>query len=355
MTNLLDTDFVKWANEPKEKSDGIIISCRVRLARNIPDLPFPHRFDEKTGQDAAKRFDELFEHLNNSFVGFSYCNPATLTETQLQILTEKHLITPSFAEKAPKSYERLLLKDDGSIAILFNEEDHIRIQCLLPGLCLDTALKEAEQMDNLLESIQDFAFDDHLGYLTASPANVGTGLKASVLLHLPATRIAGQIDIIAKNISRLGFSLTGLYGDGNKATSNLFLLTSQVTIGQSEAEIITYLADAATKLAEEERKIRTELKNKNSYRLIDRIRRANGLLRNAYLLDKDEALQLISELRLGTDLEIVEKVPTSILNELLFAINPGHLSRTINPEKKTETLEWDALRAKTIQEKLKTF
>ncbi len=346
---LLNTDSVKWAEQPAGAKEGIIVSSRVRLARDLNAVPFPHRLNAESGESCVKLLEEAWSRLQNQLPGFVWKNPAELTAEERQILVEKRLITPKFSENA-KKWERLLMKEDGSLSVLFNEEDHLRIQCLLPGLQLEEALKQANELDDCLEQVLDYAFDEHFGYLTACPTDLGTGMRASVLLHLPGIKMAGQLTKVVQNMSQLGLNMHGLYGDGAKAFGNLFQISNQITTGQSEKEICNYLASVVGQLVEQEKQLREELKTKNPYQFTDRVKRADGLLRSAYVMDAAEALSLLSDLRLGVDMGIVQPVPVATLNQLTLITNPGHLQKRAG--KQLNTAEKDHLRAELIQEKL---
>ncbi len=346
---LLNTDTVKWAEMPKEEKNGIVVSSRVRLARDLKQVPFPHRLNAETGEACVKLLEQAWQSCQVQLPQFEWKNPEELTDEEKQLLLEKRMITPKFAENA-KKWERLLVKEDGSLSVLCNEEDHLRIQCMLPGLALEECLREANQLDDCLEQVLDYAFDERFGYLTACPTDVGTGMRASILLHLPAIRMSGQLSKVVQNMSQLGLNMHGLYGDGTKAFGNLYQISNQITIGQSEKEICSFLETVAGQLVEQEKQLREDLKQKNPYPFIDRITRANGLLRNAYMLDAAEALSLLSDLRLGVDMGIIEEIPTSVINQMTLLSNPGHLQRKAG--RKLSAIEKDNLRAKFIQEKL---
>lgn len=346
---LLNTDTVKWAQLPQDAADGIVVSSRVRLARDLKQIPFPHRLNAETGEQCVKLLDQAWESCKEQLPQFTWKDPEELSEEEKQILQEKRILTSKFVKNA-KKWERLLVKEDGSLSVLCNEEDHLRIQCMLPGLALEECLRQAGEVDDCFEQVLDYAFDERFGYLTACPTDLGTGMRASVVLHLPGIRMAGQLSKVIQNMSQLGLNVHSLYGDGTRAFGNLYQISNQITTGQSEKEICSYLASVVGQLVEQEKQLREDLKQKNPYQFMDRIQRANGLLRNAYMLDAVEALSLLSDLRLGVDMGIVAKVPVEVLNEMTLLSNPGHLQRKAG--KKLNVAERDHLRAELMQEKL---
>ena len=347
---LLNTDTVKWAEMPKDEKNGIIVSSRIRLARDLKQIPFPHQLNAESGGTCTALLEQAWQECKEKLPGFVWVDPEQLSGQELKLLIEKRLVTPKFAENV-KKWERLLMKEDGSLTVLFNEEDHLRIRCMLPGLALEECWQQASGLDDCLEQVLDYAFDERFGYLTACPTDLGTGMQASVLLHLPAIRMTGQFPKVMQNMSQLGINIHGLFGDGTKAFGNLYQISNQITTGQTETEIYSYLATVAQQLVEQEKQMREDLKQKNPYQFIDRIKRANGLLRNAYMIDASEALSLLSDLRLGVDMQLVETIPVAVINQMTMLINPGHLQR--RSEEKMTAPEKDHLRAELLQEKLR--
>ena len=218
-----------------------------------------------------------------------------------------------------------MLRDDEVISIMVNEEDHFRIQCLLPGLQLEKAWQEASRYDDFLESQVDYAFHEEKGYLTACPTNVGTGLRASVMLYLPALVITQQINRILAAVNQVGLAVRGLYGEGTEITGNLLQISNQITLGQSEEEIWHNLYSVTRQLINQEKNAREHLLNEGREKLADRAGRAFGLLKYSRLIDSNEAMQLISDVRLGVDLGLITNVPVKVLNELLVLTRPGCL------------------------------
>lgn len=233
---------------------------------------------------------------------------------------------------------------------MINEEDHLRIQCFLPGLQLVECYHRAQALDDDLESQLEYAFDERRGYLTACPTNAGTGLRASVMLHLPAMQMTGQTNQILQNIGQLGMTVRGLYGEGTEVAGNFFQMSNQITMGQTEGEICTHLQAVTEQLVEQERLLRERLQLDLKYQLEDKIGRAFGILSHARIINSNEALALLSDVRLGIDMGILKGIKPFALNELVVAIRPAHLQK--RAEREMDATERDVKRAEIIQEKL---
>ncbi len=345
---LLNQNLVSWMNATRPEAT-IAISSRVRLARNIKGLPFPGKQNHEQGSQSLQYIEEAWKTSTNPLLrGFDFITMDQLSDLEKQILVEKHLISPGLV--SGNSNRGLLFNEDASIVIMINEEDHLRIQCLLPGLQLQEACKISFRVDDSLEQKLDFAFDEKRGYLTSCPTNVGTGMRASVMLHLPATNLSGQIKPIFYNLAQVGMTVRGLYGEGTESAGNLFQLSNQVTLGQTEEEICNNLRTMSLQIINQEQLIREKLKSESPYRLEDKISRSYGILTNARLITSNEALDLLSDVRLGVDLGLIKNIKPLALNELIVAIRPAHLQREAGGEMKP--LERDLKRAEIIREKL---
>jgi protein arginine kinase len=273
-----------------------------------------------------------------------------LSQLDREILVEKYLTSPNHAASS-SPFRGLAVNKDGSLAVMINEEDHLRIQCLLPGLQLEKSYSLASQVDDALEKQLDYAFDERRGYLTSCPTNVGTGMRASVMLHLPAIAMAGQINQIFQNISQLGMTVRGLYGEGTEIVGNLYQLSNQVTMGLTEEDIINNLSIITGQIIEQERLLRNKLFKELKYQLEDKIGRSYGILTNACLISSNEALTLLSDVRLGVDMGIINNIAPLTLNELEVAIRPAHLQRKSGQE--MDSAHRDVKRAQVIKEKIK--
>jgi protein arginine kinase len=267
-------------------------------------------------------------------------------ELEKRVLVEKHLISPNLANEA--RHGAVIVSDNEAISVMINEEDHLRIQVLYPGFQLKQAWELADQIDDVLETSVSYAYDEKLGYLTSCPTNVGTGIRASVMMHLPALVITQQINRILQAITQVGLAVRGLYGEGSEATGNLFQISNQITLGQTEEEIIDNLHSVARQIIEHEKAARMKLMSESRTKITDRIRRSYGILSFAEVMDSKEAAQRLSDVRLGIDLGIVEHVPSRVMNELLIMTQPGylqkHYGKGLSPE------ERDLYRAKLIRE-----
>jgi len=311
----------RWMEGGGPESE-IVISSRVRAARNLEGHPFSCLASEQENEEALDKIRQGTTG-KKEFADFSFLMMKDITELEKQALVEKHLISPFLAYEA--SCGALMMLEDEAVSIMINEEDHLRIQTILPGLRLEEAWAETGRYDDILESELDYVFDENYGYLTACPTNVGTGLRASVMLHLPALIMTRQINRILGALSQVGLTVRGLYGEGTEIIGNLVQVSNQVTLGQKEEEIIGNLAGVIGQVIEQEQGARQALLDKKRADLADKAWRALGTLEYAQVISSQEAIQLISDLRLGYDLGLINGVNHKLLNELLVLIRPGCL------------------------------
>jgi len=350
ISDLLNSTFVRWMKAEGATESDVVVSSRVRLARNLRMIPFSHLLDMETGKKCLQAIKNAWQKSNyRELKEMELVTFDQLSALDRQVLVEKHLISPEHANSV-SPFRGLLVNNDGSLAIMLNEEDHLRIQCVLPGLQLEECYKKAQKVDDDLEKNLDIAFDDSRGYLTSCPTNVGTGMRASVMLHLPAIAMVGQTNRIFQNISQLGMTVRGLYGEGTEVVGNFFQLSNQITLGQTEEDIISKLTSITGQIIAQERLIREKIKDQMKYQLEDRIGRAYGILTNTRLISSKEALVLLSDLRLGVDMGIIRDIKPFILNELVVAIRPAHLQKKAGKE--MDTINRDIKRAEVIKEKL---
>lgn len=329
------------------KHSDIVMTTRIRLARNIKGYRFPiaatgeeiHQVDQLV---AGVLLDE--EHSKD----YAYIRMTDLTRLDRQVLVEKHLISPQLAN--PNRQGAVVLSEDEMVSIMVNEEDHIRIQCIFPGLQLTEALTQANIVDDVLEKSLAYAFDEQFGYLTSCPSNTGTGMRASIMMHLPALTMTKQIKKIISAISRLGFVVRGSYGEGSKALGNIYQVSNQVTLGKTEEDILEELQGVTRRLIDYERRARKHLLEKSRTALEDRIYRSLGTLVYARLLQSEEAARCLSDVRLGIDLGIIQDVDVSILNELMIFMQSGFLQQYANTSLTQE--ERDIFRAKLCRERM---
>ena len=352
MSALFEDSYVKWTDQQDVKLDGVVVSSRVRLARNLVNMPFPHMLNNETGENCLKLIQEAQKDSATDLADYQYYRMQDLSPLDRMILMEKHLLSPQFVEHV-SPWQAFLSNENGSLSVMVNEEDHIRLQCLLPGLQLQTCFEMVNSLDDQMEEKLDYAFDERLGYLTACPTNVGTGIRASVMLHLPAIQQAGQINYVIKNVTQVGMAVRGLYGEGSEALGNLFQISNQVTLGQSEEDIYHYLHVLTLQLVEQEKNLRQSLYHQRKNELCNQIMRAYGLLKYAHMMDAKEALSLLSDLRLGVDLGIMPDVPADRISDLIVAIGAAHLQKQSSAAAGSNIQ--DILRAKIIRERLSPY
>ena len=347
---ILQENDVHWMHAEDGPETDIVISSRVRLARNLAKIPFPHLLTEETGHECMEKIISTWSHMSASETEeFELKSLSELSSPERHILVEKHLISPNLAGME-SNYQGLVVNKNGSLCVMINEEDHLRIQCFLPGLQVSECYSRTERLDDEMEKHLDYAFDSRRGYLTTCPTNVGTGMRASVMLHLPAIVMSGQIKAVFYNLGQLGMTVRGLYGEGTEAVGNFYQLSNQITIGQSEKDINNNLAVITARIVEQERLTRKKLLNDMPYQLEDNIGRAYGILTNARIITSNEALIMLSSLRLGVDLGIIKGIQPFTLNELMVAIRPAHLQKKAGQE--MDPVQRDEYRARIIKQQL---
>ena len=334
-----------WMTAHGEHSD-IVMSTRIRLARNLTGYHFPIAFTEEDAMAVDKAVAGVLLDADEN--KYAYTKMADLPALERQVLVEKHLISPHLAN--PDRQGAVILSEDETISVMVNEEDHIRIQCIYPGLQLEDAYNQANEVDDHLEKELPYAFDEDFGYLTSCPSNTGTGMRASVMMHLPALTMTKQIDRIIPAISRLGMVVRGSYGEGSEAPGNVYQVSNQTTLGKTEQEILVDLGNITSRLIAHERNSRELLLAKSRIALENRIFRSLGTISYARLLPSGEAARCLSDVRLGIDIGIIEDIDMSILNELLIFMQPGFLQQYADVELSQE--ERDIFRAKLFRERL---
>jgi protein arginine kinase len=339
-----------WMRENGPESD-IVISTRVRLARNLAKYPFHMLL---TDRDADSIIEELRKVLASTEMkregNFELFRSRELSDVERQVFVEKHLISPTLAEEERRS--AFILRADEIVSIMVNEEDHLRIQIILPGLQVHEAWQTASRLDDVLESKLEYAFDEKYGYLTSCPTNVGSGIRASVMMHLPGLVLTNQINRILTAISQVGLVVRGLYGEGSDATGNIFQISNQITLGQSEDEILANLKGVVKQILDHERAARNQLVRDNREVLEDRIWRSYGILAYAQKIESKEAMQRLSDVRLGIDLGTIKGVPANILKELMVLTRPAFLQKITGKELAPGERDWR--RAAIIRERLRS-
>lgn len=332
----------KWYVENGEQGD-IVISTRVRLARNLEDYPFPCRLTVKGKEKVCEEIKNAI--LSDDSWGFGYTWMKDFTRAQSVSLAERHLISPEFA--SDRAGRALLLTDDEAVSIMLCEEDHIRLQVMMAGLALKEAYSVADKIDNIISSKLNYAYDDRIGYLTQCPTNLGTAMRASVMLHLPALTRCGQIGKLASTVSKLGLVIRGAYGEGSSPKGDIYQLSNQITLGISEEAALNNLQSITLQLVAQERAAAEKLIENPIEE--DRIFRAWGILKNARVLSGDEFMELSSLLRMGISNKSID-FDIATLNELTTRVQPATINAAEGKELNSQ--QRDVLRAKWVREAL---
>lgn len=304
--------MAKWYEEVKPQED-IVISTRIRLARNLKSFPFKEKMTQKQRVELNERVKNVLSTANLGNNHFDYLYMQEMSEPERISLVERHLVSRSFAEHAGEKL--LILSQDESVSIMVNEEDHLRIQVLSAGMDLESTYELCSRIDDLLDEQLDYAFDEELGYLTVCPTNIGTGLRASVMLHLPALTRTGAMSAIIKTVGRLGLTIRGTYGEGTRATGCIYQLSNQVTLGLKEETAIENLQNVVNQIIAAEKSAGKEILTDN-IELEDEIFKSYGFLKYARLLTTADFDQHISNLRLGVSAGLIEGISMQTINKL---------------------------------------
>lgn len=343
--NINHTFNCGWLRENVPDS-CIVISSRIRLARNIDKIPFPHWANEGNLKDVISLVQNAAKKCSY-LINSKHYDLNKVTSLDKQYLIEKHIISP---EQASSRNGYLIAGDKEMINIMINEEDHLRIQSMDAGLNLFEAWDIINRVDSDLSNELNYAISPQWGYLTACPTNVGTGMRASAMIHLPALTLTGQINKVLRGVSQLGLATRGLYGEGTEALGNLYQISNQVTLGQAEEETIDHIKKITSQIIGYERDAQEILTKESSEQLEDKIFRAYALLTHARIISSNEAMDFLSTVRLGVSINLLRNVSLETLNELFIIIQPAHIQKIFNsiltPEQR------DIKRAELIREKL---
>ena len=308
-----------------EHDGGVAISSRIRLARNLAEFPFPPAAAPEQLTAIRDLVADTVQRSRMLGAGAFRFDVADLPTLEQEILFERRLVSRDFLNNPAAG--ALLAKADESVSLMVNEEDHLRLQAFAPGFALEEVWQEIDKVDTKLESKFNFAFDDTLGYLTSCPTNAGTGMRASVMLHLPGLVMTGQIAPLVQGAAKLNLAVRGAYGEGTENQGDLYQISNQATLGESEAEIIEHLSCVIRQIISFELQARETVQKKDRNNLCDLVGRAYGLLRHAYTLSLAEALQALSCLRLGVTLNMFRSVDVARVNHLWVHTNPAHLNK----------------------------
>lgn len=325
----------------------IVLSSRVRLARNVAGFAFPGWAKKADRQRACEQLQRAVSGQGAMEGGFA-ATLDTLSALDKQILVERHLISREHAAKGAGS--ALVLSRDESLCVMINEEDHLRMQSLLPGFQLEAAWQAIDRLDTALEQVLDYVFSRELGYLTACPTNLGTGIRVSAMVHLPALVLDEQVTQIIQAVNKLGLAVRGLYGEGTEALGNVFQISNQMTLGEAEGEIVERLAKVVAQVIEHEENARARLLERKPKVVFNHVGRAYGILANAHSLSSKEAINLLSLLRLGLDYGCLPGVPRTLLDELAMITQPAHLQSRHTDKLSAE--DRDILRADLLRQSL---
>jgi protein arginine kinase len=328
--------------------DRIVMSSRVRLARNLKDAAFPGWAKKPERVKVLETIRPAVESLPEMENAFSEAMD-NLGALDKQILVERHLVSREHAAKGAGS--GVVLNREETFCVMINEEDHLRMQALRPGLQLRQAWSAIDHLDSELEKKLDYSFDDDLGYLTACPTNLGTGIRVSAMLHLPGLVLAEQINPIVQSINKLGLAVRGLYGEGTEALGNVFQVSNQMTLGETETVIVERLEKVLAQIIEHEENARQTLLEKKPKTVYNHIGRAYGILANAHSISSKETMNLLSLLRLGVDLGLFPGAERSLVDELFLTTQPAHLQKQLSDKLSAE--ERDLLRSDMVRERLK--
>lgn len=306
-----------WYENPSE----IVISSRVRLARNIDEVPFPNALQNKA-QLTDKIKSAVLDDTVLSHHEFMHYNIDEMSAVSRQSLAEEHLISPQMIKGSGRS---VLISKDKTISMMLMEEDHIRLQVIMGGYCLDEAYDAANKIDDALEKNLSYAFDEDLGYLTACPTNTGTGLRASAMLHLPALAMTNSINKIMASASKLGIAVRGFYGEGSGADGSFYQISNQITAGESENEIIKRVKNIIDQIVNLEKQARQSLIKNNETTLFEKIYRSYGILKYTHSISSEEAKSLISDVLLGQNLGIIKDKGMLAPMECIIRTEPAKL------------------------------
>lgn len=339
--------MVKWYEKYSENED-IVISSRIRLARNLKKYPFSRKMSPEICKQAVDEIKNTVLNFPSAFTSnFKFISMEDVSQREKLSMLENHIISSELINK--KMPCGVIVNEEETINILINEEDHIRIQTIENGFNIDKAWELADKIDDLIEERIEYAFDKEFGYLTSCPTNIGTGLRASVMLHLPMLEIANGLNILTNQLSKFGMTIRGIYGEGSEPLGSIYQISNQVTLGKSEFEIIESLKNITKQIVEQEKQLRNNSIEKNKNAFEDMVYRSYGILKNCKQISSTEAMQLLSKVKLGIDTDILKiDIPKNIFN-IMMNIQVGNLQKYIDKEN-ISAYERDAFRAKYLND-----
>jgi protein arginine kinase len=317
----------EWLRGSGPESD-IVVSSRIRLARNLADFPFVSRASESDRAEIERILHERTDSLlqkDQTFGSLCYVDVRVLPEVDRQFLVERQLISREHAES--DGARSVVFDQAERFSVMINEEDHLRIQVMQSGLDLESAWEQINMLDDQIEEKVTYAFNERFGYLTACPTNVGTGVRVSVMLHLPALVITRQIEKVFKSLHKINLAVRGLYGEGSQAMGDFYQISNQVTLGLTEEELTKKVADVVPVLIDYERQAREFLVRESHETLHDRVSRAFGILRTAQTISSEETMHLLSSVRMGINLGLIGNLEIPTINKLFIHTQPAHLQK----------------------------
>ncbi|MDL2206183.1 protein arginine kinase [Eubacteriales bacterium OttesenSCG-928-N13] len=328
--------------EYRAPEQDVVISSRVRLARNYRDIPFAPQMNQDWSGETIRRVNESMKDQQGDY---RLVRIAELNKSERNQLVEHHLISYDLLKF--EQFSAALISSGETVSIMINEEDHLRIQGLLPGMQLERAADLAFKADDVLGADGNYAFDTQWGYLTSCPTNTGTGMRASTMLHLPALSAAGQVSAVLQTVSKLGLTVRGLYGEGSDAKGNLYQLSNQVTLGRTEEDMVKTLIAATAQLADHERSLRETVREDDSMSMLDKLMRSVGIMGHARLMSSAEFMQRYSDLRLLAAMDIVD-ASLSEMDQLMMDLQHGSLN--VRAGEKMSGQERDVYRAELLRD-----
>lgn len=332
--------MAKWYKDSGFQDD-IVLSTRIRLARNLKGIPFPNSMTEGEGEKVIEAVTGALSKLNYKF---NLIRLSKISVNEQQKLLEEHLISPQMLKNTES--KAVLISEDGFISILINEEDHIRMQCICAGAESEKAYDLISKIDDFLGKNVEYAFHNKYGHLTACPTNVGTGMRLSFMLHLPALCMTRLADNMFATVGKLGVTVRGMYGEGTKSSGNIFQISNQVTLGKTETELAQNITNVVNEIIAKERELRRRIIQEKGITTEDKIMRSYGIMRYAKKISTEELAGIISNVRLGVSLGIIQDIKVKNLNEIMVTTRPAHIM-----EKGAATgFERDVRRAEMIKD-----
>ncbi len=310
-----------WLSGGRDQGD-VVLSSRIRLARNLVEYPFPARCDDGTRRDVSRKILERLSETPVINIAGTW-EMDNLEDLKREVLVERHLISPDFSRQTGGG-KVVVIDERGIVSLMINEEDHLRIQVFLGGLDLHECWRIAGNVDSAMEEL-GYAFDEEFGFLTACPTNTGTGLRASVMIHIPGLEIKGRLGKIIRECNRVGLTVRGMYGEGSESVGALFQVSNQVTLGQREEELIEKVSGVIASVVQQERAAREAIRESDSVKFEDKMWRAWGIARYARSVDIREAMQMLSWIRMGSEMGILPKISPGNWNSLMLDIQQAHL------------------------------